>query len=76
MISSSIKDDIFAIRGNATLFKFEDRAKRRVIDELLVNTLHPNIKKWFHENVIHELFVIKNRIGSLENKDIRDFSAV
>jgi DNA modification methylase len=74
MTSTSIKQDILAIRGNVTLLNFENR--RMIIDESLINTLHSNIAKWFHKNVICELFVIKNRIYSLENNDIRDFLLV
>jgi site-specific DNA-methyltransferase (cytosine-N4-specific) len=78
MISSSIKDDISAIRGNIGPHNSKNGAGggRTVIYESFDNKIHQNIKKWFHENVIHELFVIKNRIDLLENKDIRDFLLV
>jgi DNA modification methylase len=73
-ISASIKQDILAIRGNITLLNFDDR--RMIIDESLINRLHPHIEKWFHKNVVCELFVIKNKIDSLESKNIRDFLLV
>jgi hypothetical protein len=47
-----------------------------IIDESLINRLNPHISKWFHKNVIYELFVIKNKIDSLESKHIRDFLLV
>jgi hypothetical protein len=53
---------------------FEDR--RMTIDDSRINQLHPHITKWFHKNVICELLVIKNKINSLESKDIRDFLLV
>ena len=70
-ISISMKKDINNVRGNITLLNFEDKSIE--IDERIIESLHPNISKWFHENVIHELFVIKHKIDSLENKDIKDF---
>ena len=70
-ISASIKQDILAILGSVTLVNFGDN--RKTIDESVINGLHPNIWKWFHKNVIYELFVIKNKIQSLESKHIRDF---
>ena len=73
-ISTSIKQDILVIRGNLMLLNFEDR--RMTIDDSRINQLHPHITKWFHKNVICELLVIKNKIDSLESKDIRDFLLV
>jgi len=73
-ISASIKQDILAIRGNITLLNFGD--KKKTINESVINRLHPNISKWFHKNVIYELFIIKNKIESLESKHIRDFLLV
>ncbi len=73
-VSTSIKEDVLTLRGNVTLLNFED--KGIIIDESLINTLHPNISKWFQENVIHELFLIRNRIYSLQNLDIKDFLLV
>lgn len=70
-ISLSIKKDIMYVRGNTTILNFEDRSIE--IDEYIIESIHPNIFKWFHENVIHELFIIKRKIDSLENKDIKDF---
>ena len=72
-ISISIKKDIVDLRGNATLLNFEDR---RIEIEECIESLHPNISKWFHQNVIRELFVIKHKIDSLENKDTKDFLLV
>ena len=73
-ISTSIRQDILVIQGNLTLPNFEDR--RMTIDDSHINQLHPHITKWFHKNVICELLVIKNKIDSLESKDIRDFLLV
>jgi site-specific DNA-methyltransferase (cytosine-N4-specific) len=73
-IAASIKEDILAIRGSIRLLNFENR--RMTIDESVINRLHPHIAKWFHKNVIYELIVIKNKIDSLESKNIRDFLLV
>jgi site-specific DNA-methyltransferase (cytosine-N4-specific) len=73
-ICASIKQDILAARGNVTLLNFEN--KKMSIDEPVFNRLHPNIPKWFHKNVIYELFVIKSKIDSLESKHIRYFLLV
>lgn len=70
-IISSIRQDILSIRGNTTLLDF--REKRIVIDESNIKNLHTNIPKWFFENVVHELYIIKCRIDSIEDNDIKDF---
>ena len=74
LICTYIKEDILVLRGNTTLFSFGDN--KLLIDKPVSDTLHPNISKWFHDNVIHELLVIKRRIDMTENKDIRDFLLV
>ena len=74
LICTSIKEDVLVLRGDTTLFSFGDN--KLVIDKPISNTLHPNISKWFHDNVIYELFVIKRRIDMTENKDVRDFLLV
>ncbi len=73
-ICASIKQDILATRGNVTLLNFEN--KRASIDESVFNRLHQNIPKWFHKNVVYELFLIKDKIDSLGSKDVRDFLLV
>jgi hypothetical protein len=70
----SIREDVLNIHGTKTLLNFED--KRMIMDESSIKSLHPNIPKWFHGNVIRELFVIKSRIDSVENKDVKDFLLV
>jgi len=72
-ISMSIREDVLNIHGTKTL-NFED--KRMIIDESFIKSLHPNIPKWFHGNVIRDLFVIKSRIDSVENNDAKDFLLV
>ncbi|HET7391179.1 MAG TPA: DNA methyltransferase [Nitrososphaeraceae archaeon] len=71
MIATSMKEDILAVRGHMNQTNSEHR-KRIIIDD----SLHPNIPKWFHEDVLCELVVIKKRIYSLENRDIIDFLLV
>src|SRR6188472_1692991 len=71
IISRSMKEDILAVRGHVNLTNPE-HTNRIIIDD----SLHPNIPKWFHEDVLYELVVIKKRIYSLENRDIRDFLLV
>jgi hypothetical protein len=73
-ISMSIREDVLNIHGTKTLLNFED--KRMIIDESFIKSLHPNIPKWFHGNVIRDLFVIKSRIDSVENNDAKDFLLV
>src|SRR5215469_12550706 len=47
-----LQDDITHVRGNITLFNYEN--KRPILDDLLTG-LHHNIPKWYHKNVIYEL---------------------
>ena len=70
----SLKEDILALRGNTTAFN--NGEKKAIIDNSISKTLHPNIVKWYHQNVIHELLTIKSRIDTVENKDVKDFLLV
>ena len=70
----SLKEDILDLRGNTTAFN--NGEKKAIIDNSITKTLHPNISKWYHQNVIHELLTIKSRIDTVENKDVRDFLLV
>ena len=70
-ICASMKEDILVVRSHANLTNHEHR-NRILIDD----SLHPNIRKWFHEDVLCELVIIKKRICSIENRDIRDFLLV
>lgn len=73
-----LKEDIINLRGNTVLFNH--REKRPTIDNSMSKTLllllHPNISKWYHQNVIYELLAIKSRIDTVENKDVKDFLLV
>ena len=70
-----LKEDIINLRGNTLLFNH--REIRPTIENSMSKTpLHPNISKWYHQNVIYELLVIKSRIDSVENKDVKDFLLV
>jgi site-specific DNA-methyltransferase (cytosine-N4-specific) len=73
-----LKEDIINLRGN-TVF-FNNSEKRQTIDNSMSKTLllhlHPNISKWYHQNVIYELLAIKSRIDTVENKDVKDFLLV
>jgi hypothetical protein len=71
-----LKEDIINLRGNTVLFSH--REKRSTIDNSMSKTplLHPNISKWYHQNVIYELLAIKSRIDTVENKDVKDFLLV
>jgi hypothetical protein len=42
----------------------------------LSDSLHPNIAKWYHRNVIYELATIKNSIDTIEHNETRDFLLV
>src|SRR5215212_1369648 len=70
----SLKEDILDLRGNTTAFN--NGEKKAIIDNSISKTLHPNIVKWYHQNVIHELLTIKSRIDTVENKDVKDFLLV
>jgi hypothetical protein len=70
----SLKEDILDLRGNTTTFN--NGEKKAIIDNSISKTLHPNIVKWYHQNVIHELLTIKSRIDTVENKDVKDFLLV
>jgi DNA modification methylase len=69
-----LKEDILDLRGNTMTFNHGE--KRVIIDNSNTKTLHPNISKWYHQNVIHELLTIKSRIDTVENKDVKDFLLV
>jgi DNA modification methylase len=69
-----LKEDILDLRGNT--MTFNPGEKREIIDNSITKTLHPNISKWYHQNVIHELLTIKSRIDTVENKDVKDFLLV
>jgi site-specific DNA-methyltransferase (cytosine-N4-specific) len=71
MICASMKEDILAVRNLVNLTNHEHR-NRIILDE----SLHPNIPKWFREDVLCELVIIKKRIYSIENRDIREFLLV
>ncbi len=55
-----LKEDIINLRGNTAFFNHSE--KRQTIDNSMSKTLllllHPNISKWYHQNVIYELLVI------------------
>jgi hypothetical protein len=55
------------------LFNYEN--KRPNLDDLF-NSLHPNIAKWYHKDVIYELATIKNNIDTIEHNETRDFLLV
>jgi DNA methylase len=74
-ISLSIKEDIVKLRGGSTLFSFIEN-KESIINNSFASLLHQNIPKWFHENVIRELLVIKWHIEIIKEIDIRDFLLV
>ena len=38
--------------------------------------MHPNIPRWYHENVIYELVAIKTKIDAVRNTEVRDFLLV
>jgi hypothetical protein len=72
-----LKEDIINLRGNTVFFNHSE--KRQTIDNSMSKTLlllHPNISKWYHQNVIYELLAIKSRIDTAENNDVKDFLLV
>jgi hypothetical protein len=70
-----LKEDIIKLRDNTVLFSY--REKRSTIDNSMSKaSLHHNISKWYHQNVIYELLAIKSRIDTVENKDVKDFLLV
>jgi hypothetical protein len=69
-----LKEDIFDLHCNNTTFNRGE--KRTIICNSNSKTLHPNIQKWYHQNVIHELLTIKSRIDTVENQDVKDFLLV
>ena len=69
-----LNEDILDLRGNTMTLNHGE--KRVIIHNSITKTLHPNISKWYHQNVIHELLTIKSRIDTVENKDVKDFLLV
>jgi DNA modification methylase len=69
----SLHSDIVHLRRNTTLASLEEK---KPIDSPVIEKLHPNIPKWYHENVIYELVVIKTKINAVRNTEVRDFLLV
>jgi hypothetical protein len=49
----SLRNHIFRLRRITALSRFDD--KTYMINSFAIQDLHPNIPKWFHQNVIFEL---------------------
>jgi len=47
-----------------------------IIARSVIEELHPNIAKWYHQNVIYELMAIKTEINAIGNTEVKDFLLV
>src|SRR5438093_11390512 len=65
--SISLQRDIAHLRRNTTLSSLEE--KKPIFDSIVNEKLHPNIPKWYHENVIYELVAIKTKINTVRNTE-------
>jgi site-specific DNA-methyltransferase (cytosine-N4-specific) len=70
----SLRDHIFCLRRNITLSSFDK--KTPIIDSFVIEKLHPNIPKWYHQNVIYELVAIRTKINAARNIEVKDFLIV
>lgn len=70
----SIRSDIFHERANIGCSRLND--KTPVIDRSFIEKLHPNIPRWYHENVIYELVAIKTKIDAVRTTEVKDFLLV
>ena len=70
----SLRDDILHLRGSTTVSSFKEKISET--HDPLIKTLHNNIPKWYHKNVIHELLVIKSRIDIIDNIYVKNFLLV
>jgi DNA modification methylase len=70
----SLRDHIFCLRRNITLSSFDK--KTPLIDSFAIESLHPNIPKWYHQNVIYELLAIRTKINAARNIEVKDFLIV
>ena len=70
----SLREHIFCLRRNITLSSFDK--KTPIIDRFVIEKLHPNIPKWYHQNVIYELVAIRTKINAARNIEVKDFLIV
>lgn len=66
----SLQENIIALRKDPYLYR------RRITNSYGSWNLHPNISKWFHENVICELLLIKTKINGLRSTIAKNFLLV
>ena len=71
---ASLRDHIICLRRNITLSAIDK--KTPIIDSFVIEKLHPNIRKWYHQNVIYELVAIKTKINAETNIQVKDFLIV
>ena len=69
-----MKKDILVLRGQSTLFNFQEQSK--TINDPKYTELNYYVEKWFQNNVIAELSVIKEKIEDCKDKQIKDFTLV
>ena len=70
----SLREHIFCLRRDITLSSFDK--KTPIIDSFVIERLHPNIPKWYHQNVIYELAAIRTKIIAARNIEVKDFLIV
>jgi DNA modification methylase len=70
----SLREHIFCLRRDITLSSFDK--KTPIIDSFVIEKLHPNIPKWYHQNVIYELVAIRTKINAARNIEVKDFLLV
>ena len=70
----SLRRDIFHERAKIESSSLEEET--RIIYNSVIEKLHPNIPRWYHENVIYELVAIKTKIDAVRNTEVKDFLLV
>jgi site-specific DNA-methyltransferase (cytosine-N4-specific) len=70
----SLREHIICLRRNIMMSGSDN--KTPIIYSYVIENLHPNIPKWYHQNVILELVAIKTKIKAARNIEVKDFLIV
>jgi hypothetical protein len=76
---SKVKTTVIEDATIAEISHFLSNLRVETFDECsspAIDKLHPNISRWYHVNVICELFAIKTKIDVVRNSEVKDFLLV
>jgi DNA modification methylase len=66
----------FLISLGSDIFHKRATDRTSIIDRSVLEKLHPNIPRWYHENVISELVAIKTNIDAVRTTEVKDILLV